>query len=121
MRPGIRTSALLFLAYLAADPAKAASSPWDLCATVGYFMGSPSLFLAGLADRLAERNQVNCLADQRQAYFVGKETAALVFGGDLDKADPGNFTEKQHKAFDNAVRFQEQVNDAILMMMNSPD
>ncbi len=118
MRVSSKISAIAVLACLAAEPAKAEPSPWDLCATVGYFMGSQSLFLAGLAQRQAERKRVNCLVDQRHAYFVGKETAALVFSNS-PLADPATFPAEQKTAFDNATRFQEEVNDAILKLMNS--
>jgi len=86
-------------------------SAWDICTTEGYYVaGTNSLFLAGLAHSFATKMKISCLDDYRDAYFLGKETANIVFSG----GDPRSFTAMQRKAFKKADDFQEKVNTFII-------
>lgn len=90
-------------------------SAWDICAIAGYYLSTDDLFLGGLAMRRAERANISCLDNYRDAYFFGKEISHFIFKEPLPKGgDPARLTQKQRKIFEKAISFQEKVNDVIL-------
>ena len=92
--------------------ALAADSPWELCVVEGYFMSANSLFLAGLANRQAERAGVVCLDSQRSAYFEGQALARRMFNDQTQYDGRMNATES--KVFELVNEFQNGVNDFVL-------
>ncbi len=90
----------------------AADSPWELCVVEGYFMSTNSLFLAGLANRQAERAGIVCLDSQRSAYFEGQALARRIFN-DQTQFD-GRMSATESKVSELVDEFQNRVNDFVL-------